>query len=126
LAPAKHGLKITPVDPLPNGGLKVGVRGDGGMIAEGTAVSMDKLIAVLQSHESVQGRPIVDKTGFTGYFDLPKLRLPGVVSANDAAAEPQAPSMSTALEETLGLALVPTKAPVEVVVIDSIDRPTEN
>jgi uncharacterized protein (TIGR03435 family) len=36
------------------------------------------------------------------------------------------PSLSQALEQQLGLKLVPAKGQVEVVVIDSIDRPTEN
>ena len=73
-------------------------------------------------------RPVLDQTGFTGNFDLDGLKWASSLSAAaDADANPSdAPSLQTALEETLGLKLVSTKGPVEVVVIDTIDHPSEN
>ena len=126
LLPAKHGLKLKPVDALPNGGPMLAMFGDGGLRINGRAMTMDDLIGILQSHVAIEGKPIVNKTGFTGHFEVVGLRLPGLPPATETAGQPEAPSMSTVLEETLGLRLVPGKAPVEVVVIDSIDRPTEN
>ena len=96
------------------------------MQVRGKAISMTQLIGILQSHDSINGKPIIDKTGFTGYFDVPSLKLSPTVSASDPAAQSDSTDLSTELEETLGVRLVAAKAPVEVVVIDSINRPTEN
>ena len=70
-------------------------------------------------------RPIVNHTGFTGYFDIADLTW---APLGDASAEnaPDAPSLTVALEKTLGIKLVPAKAPIEVLVIDHIDKPSEN
>jgi len=66
---------------------------------------------------------VIDRTGMTGAFDF-KL-------TNPAANEPDAttgllPAVQPALESQLGLRLRPTQAPVEVLVIDRVERPTEN
>ncbi|HEY4358382.1 MAG TPA: TIGR03435 family protein [Acidobacteriaceae bacterium] len=67
------------------------------------------------------GRPVIDKTGLTGSYDL-KVNFSG-----DPSNENSLPSIFTALQETLGLKLIPAKVPVEFLVIDHADRvPTEN
>jgi uncharacterized protein (TIGR03435 family) len=71
-------------------------------------------------------RPIVDKTGLGGYFEI-TLRFqrmplrPGAEPAPDTA-----PSVFTALQEQLGLRLEPSKTQGQILVIDAIERPTEN
>lgn len=88
----------------------------------GFGISMARFIEILSNNLNQTGeRPVADETGFTGYFDIDDLRW-----ATVDATTSDAPSLETALEETLGLKLVSTKGPVEVVVIDSIDHPTEN
>ena len=69
------------------------------------------------------GRPVVDSTGLTGKYDFRLKYTPADHAATDESGRP---SIFTALEEQLGLKLVPMKQPVEVLVVDSIAQPTEN
>lgn len=69
------------------------------------------------------GRPVIDKTGLTGRYDFTLEYLP---AARAAAATSDRPSVFTALEEQIGLRLVPSKEPVDVLVIDSIQQPSAN
>lgn len=66
-------------------------------------------------------RVVIDKTGLTGDFDW-TLEWGGEQGSNDAV--PLGPSIFTAVQEQLGLKLEPARGPVEVLVIDSVDRPT--
>ncbi len=71
---------------------------------------------------------VTDKTGLTGTYDtqLKYAREEGTTSSKvDNGAEP-APSIFTALEEQLGLKLQSTKGPVDTLVVDHIEKPSEN
>lgn len=69
----------------------------------------------------VTGRPVLDASGLTGLFDLEMKFAPDdVPNPTDGAA------LVTALQEQLGLRLEPRRAPVNVFVIDSVERPTPN
>ena len=70
-------------------------------------------------------RPIVDHTGFTGYIDIKDLTWAPLGDAG-ADSRPDAPSLIGALEKTLGIKLVPAKDAIEVLVIDHIEKPSEN
>jgi uncharacterized protein (TIGR03435 family) len=74
------------------------------------------------------GRQVVDKTGLTGKYDLTLQWTPEQGSSGDAAppVEASGPSIFTAIQEQLGLKLESEKAPVEALVIDHLERPTEN
>jgi len=68
------------------------------------------------------GRPVINKTGITGRFDI---HLEFTPDRN--ADKPDAgPSIFTALQEQLGLKLIPAKGPGEFLVIDHVERPSEN
>jgi uncharacterized protein (TIGR03435 family) len=79
------------------------------------------------------GRPLVDKTGITGTVDFvlewaPERRIsarPGA-GANSQPDLPTGPSFQEALKEQLGVKLESEKAPVDVLVIDHVERPSEN
>ncbi len=68
---------------------------------------------------------MVDQTGLTGRFDF---RLTWSPDGPPAATEnPDAPpDLFTAIQEELGLKLVSTKALVDVLVIDRVERPSAN
>ncbi len=74
-------------------------------------------------------RPVLDKTGLTARYDFdlefaPDEGLFGGLLKPPADAT--RPGIFAALQEQLGLKLVPTKGPVDSIVIDKIDRPSEN
>jgi uncharacterized protein (TIGR03435 family) len=72
----------------------------------------------------VLGRPVIDKTGLTGRFDINfRAAPPGAREGSPGAA---LPPISTALEDQLGLKLQTGRGSVEVLVIDRLEMPTEN
>ena len=81
-------------------------------------------------------RPVIDKTGITNYFEIhlpfspDDLAAPRPATADPGApadgAAPDAPRIFQAIQEQLGLKLVPAKGPVDMLVIDHIERPSEN
>ena len=78
--------------------------------------------AHFMSLSNLAGRTVVDKTGLTGNYDIDLKWTP-----DDQQGTPDAgPTLFTALEEQLGLKLVPAKGPVETLVIDHVERPSEN
>jgi len=70
---------------------------------------------------NVTSSVVNDKTGLTGGYNF-HLKW----SSDETAATDDAPSIFTAIQEQLGLKLQPAKGPVEVLVIDSVEHPTEN
>lgn len=68
----------------------------------------------------IVGAPIVDRTGLTGAFDI-DLRW-----STDAAPAADAPVLPTALQEQLGLKLQRERVPTEVLVIEHVERASEN
>jgi uncharacterized protein (TIGR03435 family) len=69
-------------------------------------------------------RTVVDKTGLTGLYDISLQWTPDEGPSADPNAD--APSLTTAIEEQLGLKLVSTKGPVKTLVVDHIEPLTEN
>ncbi len=111
----------SPADPVPECGT---VGGPTRFRAHG--VQMGSFAGTLAA---MMRQMIVDETGLTGWFDL-DLRMspegfPGApINPNPAADAP--PSVFTAVQEQLGLKLQPRRGPVEMFVIDSVERPTSD
>jgi uncharacterized protein (TIGR03435 family) len=80
-----------------------------------------ELEAFTRNMAGAAGRIIVDKTGLTGTFDMVLRFNP---DATDTSSD--LPSLFAAVQEQLGLKLDAQTAPAEVVVIDRVERPTEN
>jgi uncharacterized protein (TIGR03435 family) len=68
-------------------------------------------------------RPVVDQTGLTGKYDFRVRYTYDEVRATDPNAPP---GMFTAIQDQLGLKLQPVKTATDVLVIDHVDRPSEN
>jgi uncharacterized protein (TIGR03435 family) len=81
-------------------------------------ISIEALAAKLSS---TVGRKVVDKTGLEGGYDFTLDYAPDGADVSDPR-----PSIYTALEEQLGLKLEPAREPVDVIVVDHIERPTAN
>lgn len=98
-------------------------------------ITMDSLAS---QFSNMVGRPVVNKTGLSGEYDVDLEWTPdsgqaagpigGGPTAGDAPppVDSSGPSIFTAVQEKLGLKLEGTKAPVKVIVIDSIEKPSEN
>ncbi len=103
--------------------------------AKAQAVSIADLAQMLAART---GRIVVDNTGLKGVYDFTlqwltddaQMQAPaGVASSGSASpslAVPDSPVLSAAIQQQLGLKLEPGKGPVEVIVIDHIERPSGN
>ena len=94
--------------------------------------TMGDFAGVMQS--AVLDRPVVDQTGLTGRYDFTLRWTPDETQfagmgirvpppTGDASA---APGLFTAIQEQLGLKFEATKAPVDVLVVDRAERPSDN
>lgn len=93
------------------------------------ALSLEDLARVLSGPAT--GRVVLDRTGLTGKYDFTLTWTPDLpASQGDAdhggSADIPGPAIFTAIQEQLGLKLQPAKGPVKILVIDHIERPSEN
>ncbi len=139
LVPAKGGVKLKLAENQDVDG--AAAMGPQGQLTQLKARSspMRYILAMLSTDADFGGVPVVDKTELTGKYDLtlewlpsylPRLGVPGTMMqpwtpGPPPSADAVGPSLSAALEE-VGLKLVRSKGPVEVVVIDHVEMPSEN
>ena len=131
LVVAKGGSKLQPLNRPPNPSIDGAVRnGPGTMTA--TGLTMQDLGLSLSG---MVRRKVTDRTGLSGRFDFKLEYTPdyelrpddtGKPAVQQAPQFPDRPPLLMALEQQLGLKLEPAKGPVEVIVIDSIEKPTAN
>jgi uncharacterized protein (TIGR03435 family) len=98
--------------PTPGSGLSSGCSSRG----------LDNLATLL----SIGNTPVIDATGLTGSFYFTIRSQISAAVPGRANNDPNLPALSTALNEQLGLKLESRRAPVDVLVIDSVQAPTEN
>jgi len=99
---------------------------------DGKGITMAALAANLsRTYVSLLGRNVIDRTGLTGGYDvhlkwaMDSLSAPAGLNTAPPS-DVTGPSIFTALQEQLGLKLESAKGPVEVLVIDHIERPSVN
>ena len=99
-----------------------------GMVV-GNALSVPQIVYVISQ---LVGRTVTDKTDLNGNFDVrlqfdpQSAEAAGPAVAPAGASDPTVPSIFTAIQEQLGLKIESTRGPVNVLVIDSVQKPTEN
>ena len=71
------------------------------------------------------GRPVVDKTGLAGKYDI-RLEATPEFRINNNNPQPDDLSIFDAIQQQLGLRLDPQKAPIEVLVVDQMEKPSQN
>ena len=77
------------------------------------------IVTSLGHQPELEGRPLIDKTGLEGAYDCE-------MNWSQVESDGTGQFFFTAVRDQLGLSLQPSKGPVEVLVIDSISRPSEN
>jgi uncharacterized protein (TIGR03435 family) len=126
----KSGSKLQPAT---GGGENRMQMGPAEIVAQSVEIKM-----LTQALGNVVGRPVLDKTGLTGKFDV---RLTWTPDPNQnfgrfgplppgaeapPATDSDGPSIFTAVQQQLGLRLDSEKAPAEAIVIDRVEKPSEN
>lgn len=117
-------IDCSPGAPAPPPGIKCGVSSEGQALV-GRGVTMTNLITFLTISPAV-GRLVQDHTGLTGMFDI-RLEFvrPFVLGPGGAVPNPDVdsgPTIFTALQEQLGLRLEPRRAPLDVLVLERVER----
>jgi uncharacterized protein (TIGR03435 family) len=112
---------------------RVGILGaPAGIQMNGVKAPMAEFVRMLAM---LMGRPVIDQTGFSGELDVrlsftPDESVQGIPGtgpgAMSEATDPNKPNIFAALQEQMGLKLTSSKGPVEVLVIDRVERPTAN
>ncbi len=135
LVVAKNGPKLTRLEPreqhMPM--LWGGSRGE----LHAKSVSMATFADWISGNPDTDGRAVIDRTGLTGSYDftLKWTRVGANVMSGPGTSPPASstiaidqagPSFFTALQEQLGLKLEPAKGPVQVLVIQHVEKPSPN
>ncbi len=132
LVTARNGPKLPP--PIDDPDVMLGRTASGDMSLKAKNATMEQLASTLSA---TLGTTVVDRTGIEGRFDVslewapdptsqPLVNKSGAPAPMPAADGIPGPSIFTALQQKLGLKLEARKVPVEIIVIDHANRPSEN
>lgn len=128
--PQHPGVVLAPSAESLRKGIVVQYRGqEAEMTAKG--VTLGQLVQWLAGYSEIGGRTMIDQTGLGGTYDFTlrwtRERLTASPSQSDTPpSQPESPALFTSLSEQLGLRLISTKGPVEVLIIDHIEKTSEN
>ena len=131
LAIARHGQKLhtaasadsNPVNINGSRHPPIGSNADPrGIAIVGRNASITDLVSILQFQTRMN---VIDQTGLTENYDF-TLQFHGTLSEMNDDNGTKWPPVETAIQEQLGLQLKETKAPISVIVIDHIEKPSEN
>ena len=117
LAPAKDGPKVTAHEGAGEYSMRIQPTDDGRLRLRSTKGNMPRLAEIFTGQV---GELVVDRTGLSGEYDFTLEWVPGL---NESTA---GPSLFTAIVEQLGLRLESGRLPIQAIVIDRIERPTQD
>jgi uncharacterized protein (TIGR03435 family) len=123
LVVGKNGPKLKPSAPDAGDGGRLQVVGRNYEHTVPKATMNDVVDGVANS---MLDRPVVDQTGLTGTYDLKLVYTPERTMRQAAEGHPEDLSIFTAVQEQLGLKLEPRRADVEILVVDHVEKPSEN
>jgi uncharacterized protein (TIGR03435 family) len=123
---ARESVPSSPPPPGRGTTLSIGRSGEARLTAK--SMSIANLVDMISRQ---LGRPILDRTRLKGTYDFtlqytPENPIPGLQGPDAAPPDSSGTSIFTALQEQLGLKLESTRGPVDVLVIDHVERPSEN
>jgi uncharacterized protein (TIGR03435 family) len=129
LVVAKGGPKLTKSEADANATPSLLFRGLGTLPVRNATIA--DFAGVMQA--AVLDRPVVDQTGLTGRYDFVLTWTPDEtqfgglgVKVPPPSENAAAPDLFTAIQQQVGLKFEPTKASVDVIVIDKVEKPSEN
>jgi uncharacterized protein (TIGR03435 family) len=127
LVVGKYGLKLKESAPDAKSGPTVEITPSGMRFSDSKG-TITQLAGLLSRSAD---RPVLDNSGLMGFYSITlewSIDDARLASALDIPRErdPAGPSLFTAVQEQLGLKLDPTKAPMDVLVIDHVEKPSEN
>ena len=108
----------------------VAPKSPGDFAVAGYNVTMDAIAFGLGGAANLTDRQVIDRTGLTGTYDYTLEFAPeqALTAQPDANADfgPGGPSFTEAVKDQLGIKMIPQKLPIEVIVVDHIEKPSEN
>ncbi len=119
----KHGLKLADAKPNAAGKIAPDMQLTGRYTVVGTGWSTEDFFQFLAE---MSGRYIVDRTGLTGRYDFTLRCAPDPSTDSRQDVQWDGPVIFTALREQLGLALEPSTATLDAIMIDHVEAPTPN
>lgn len=127
LVPAKSGSKLKANESGPGGILFRRPSQESPTEVVGTGATIEALVRSISGIPGID-RPVVDRTGLAAKYDFTLTLLYGfrVDKTGQTATGPDGESVFTAIEEQLGLKLEQQRLPVEILVVDRLERPSEN
>ncbi len=132
---AKSGFKLQPARPdKVKGGVSGGAPGWSQFATGGGKITgqANSITGLAESLTQILGRTVVDKTGLRDVYDVTlqwatsNSGQPLVVDGTGSAPDPSGPTIFIAIQGQLGLKLEPGRGPVEVIVIDHVEKPSGN
>jgi uncharacterized protein (TIGR03435 family) len=108
----------------------VAPKSPGNVAVAGYNVTMNAIALGLGGAASLTDRQVIDRTGLTGTYDFTLEFAPeqALTARPDDSADfgPGGPSFTKAVKDQLGIKMIPQKLPVDVIVVDYIEKPSEN